>query len=121
MLADVVSWYLSAVSAFWGDFLRMGVLQILLVVLALWWIGGRGRCCSGLSGWFGRWCAKGSADGGCCAEDCCVRCCWAKTRCCRNRDRGGEADECCTEGACDEAAGDDPGPPGPEDDELPVD
>ena len=50
MLADILNWYLHSVSAFWGDVLRLGVLQILLVVLAFWWLGGRGRCCSGLSG-----------------------------------------------------------------------
>ncbi|MCE2397746.1 MAG: Rdx family protein [Gemmatimonadetes bacterium] len=43
--------------------------------------------------------------------ECGVRCCCReKVRCCRNRDQGGEADECCTEGTCCEAAGDDPGP-----------
>lgn len=113
MLADILNWYLHSVSAFWGDVLRLGVLQILLVVLAFWWLGGQGRCCSGLSGWIGRWCAKGSTDGGCCAGECCVRCCCrAKKRCHRDRDPGGEADECCTERTCGEAAGEDPGPEG---------
>lgn len=111
MLADILGWYLHAVSAVWGGFLRLGVLQILLVVLAVWWLGGRGRCCCGPSGWIGRWCAKSSTDGGCCAGECCVRCCCrAKMRCRRDPDQGGEAGECCTEDTCRGVASDDPGP-----------
>ena len=100
MFGDILNWYLSTVSEFWGSFLRIGIPQVLLLVLVFFWLCGPGcgRRCFGSSGWFGRWCCKES----CCREN-------ERHRRAEKEEKGAE---CCGESSCEAdggGAGDDGG------------
>lgn len=72
MLGDFFSFYLTSLGEFWSSAIRIGLPQILLVVLLICWLRRRGcgksrsKAC-----WFCCWCcgdASGCADGGSCDQ-----------------------------------------------------
>ena len=84
---DFVGWYFSSLAEFWGSAVRIGLPQILLVVLLICWLRRRGcgksrgtTCCWGW--WGGSSGARDDAD--CCPESACKRPCG-----CWCRDSGG--------------------------------
>ncbi len=91
MFGDAISWYLTSMAEFWGSAIRIGLPQILLVILIVCWLrrkGGAGacgkRCC-----WM--WCCGRGGDddegaGSDWAGDCGCTC----GACCRRQ--GDEAD-----------------------------
>lgn len=58
MLAEVLSWYLDGLTAFWSSMARLGLLRLLVVGLILWWIFGEKcrcwSCCPRCGCWCGR-------------------------------------------------------------------
>lgn len=87
MFGDALSWYMTSVAEFWGSAWRIGLPQILLIVLIICWLRRKG----GSGGW----------GKGCCWTWCCKRDCdeeesgWSEwegdrgSRCCK---QAGEAD-----------------------------
>ncbi len=74
MLGDLFSFYITSLGEFWSSAIRIGLPQILLVVLLICWLRRR-RCGESRSKpcWFCCWCcgdASGCTDSGSCgAED----------------------------------------------------
>ena len=100
MIGEFFSWYFGALVDFWGTALRLGLPQILLLILILMWLrrarcrkcgdesdgeSGDGSCCWTWGGARGRW-------GWCCRTQCCCkraqRCCNGGSAC----EMGAEAD-----------------------------
>lgn len=80
MIGEFLSWYFNSLAEFWGTAMRIGLPQILLVILLICWL--RRRCCGKSSGKSFCWMwTCGSDDGGgsdkpsqCgCACGCCGR------------------------------------------------
>ena len=93
MIGEFFSWYFGALADFWGTALRLGLPQIVLLILILMWLRGKrcGKsreksCCWTWS------CGNDGMDGG--------SCCCCRTEC------GCTCGLCCcrTAGACDSAA-----------------
>lgn len=42
MLGDLISWYLTSLAEFWGSAIRIGLPQILLVILLICWLRRKG-------------------------------------------------------------------------------
>lgn len=106
MIGDFFSWYFDALIGFWGTALRLGLPQIVLLVLIFMWLKGKGcrksrgkSCCRDWSWGMGKW------GGSCCswgADDDGGMCCW------RSRgDCGRTCGQCCckTRAACDASDG----------------
>ncbi len=80
MLGELFGWYIASAGDFWSTVLRIGLPQILLLVLIICWLR-RKKC--------------GESDGGCC-------CCWiwsCRSACSRRKaDHGGHgSSHCCME------------------------
>ena len=64
MLGDALSWYMTSLADFWGSAIRIGLLQILLIVLLIWWLRRKG------AGSCGEWCRRlwscGEDEESCC-------------------------------------------------------
>lgn len=93
MIGDFFSWYFDALVDFWGGVLRLGLPQIVLLILILMWLR-RARCRKACDesdeescGWF--W-SGGWGGRGCCR--------WGCGYTCRQRGSNGE-------GGCDKGAG----------------
>ena len=72
-MIDFVSWYFSSLAEFWGSAIRVGLPQILLVILLVCWLRRR-RCGKGR-----RSCCRGWSWGcgpriRCCEPGCCEKC-----------------------------------------------
>lgn len=92
MLGDALNWYLTSVAEFWGSAFRIGLPQILLVILVICWLRRKGGAKSYGKGCCWMWCCKGGGEEDECAwsdwdGDCGCTC---GSCCCR---RGGGADE----------------------------
>ena len=85
MFGDAISWYMTSMAEFWGSAFRIGLPQILLVILVICWLrkrGGAKGCGKGCC-WF--WscgscgeedesaCADWTGDCGCTCGQCCCR------------------------------------------------
>ena len=82
MFGDLFSWYITSLAEFWGSAIRIGLPQILLVILLICWLR-RKRCGE----------SRGSA---CCRIRSCGRCGDGAERTCREAAAG-----CgCTRGLC---------------------
>ncbi len=83
MIGDFTSWYFSALVDFWGTALRLGLPQIVLLIIILMWLrkarcrkcgdkSDEKSCCwiwsCGSGGWGGRGCR---AECGCTCGQCC--------------------------------------------------
>lgn len=92
MFGDALSWYLTSLAEFWGSAIRIGLPQILLIILVICWLrkkdeaksGGKGCCWLWSCGWSDdeeEDCSDGSDDRTC-----------TRDRCCRERagDEGGD-------------------------------
>ena len=91
MVGDFFSWYMTSLGEFWSSAIRIGLPQILLVVLLICWLRKRGcgKSCGKSCCWI--WsCGSGSSCGGdagdcCCAtEGCgctCGKCCCQAASC----------------------------------------
>lgn len=86
MLGHFFNWYMTSLAEFWGSALRIGLPQILLVILLICWLrrrrcgksGGKGCCWIRSCG-----CCGDSAESACCdrADGCvctCGMCCCRK-------------------------------------------
>lgn len=94
MIGEFFSWYFGALVDFWGTALRLGLPQIVLLILILMWLR-RARCrkcgdeSDGKSGcwtWGG---PRGRWGWGCCCRARCRQCCYNGGSAC---DMGAEAD-----------------------------
>ncbi len=88
-MPDIVNWYLESLATFWGSAFRIGLPQIILLVLLVCWL--RRRCCEKSRGRCGRGWARDGGDGrGCCPKSsgcgCTCGCC-----CCQSGDPHEEA------------------------------
>ncbi|MYA63096.1 MAG: hypothetical protein F4139_07245 [Gemmatimonadetes bacterium] len=70
MLGDALSWYMTSLAEFWGSAFRIGLPQILIIILLICWLRKKGgskswgkRC-----GWM--WCCKwcGEDEEGACSD-----------------------------------------------------
>ncbi len=79
---SLIDWYLTSLADFWSSAIRIGLPQILLVMLLICWMRKR-RCGRGADGCCGDWCSWmsscGRDDRGCCDHPECPR---ASKRCC---------------------------------------
>lgn len=94
-MPDLFSWYVNSLAEFWGSALRIGLPQILLVILLICWLR-RKRC--------GKRCGRGCCrvwSFGCCGDDSRGSCSVAADGCasncgmccCRRTDPEHEGDE----------------------------
>ena len=90
MVGEFFSWYMTSLGEFWGSAIRIGLPQILLVVLLICWLRrkGCGKSCGKSCCWI--WsCGSGSCgdeSGNCCCatEGCgctCGKCCCQAASC----------------------------------------
>lgn len=81
MFGDALSWYMTSLAEFWGSAIRIGLPQILLIILVICWLRKKGEAKSGGKGccwlWSCGWSDEEEEDcdwaGGC--ECRCGRCC----------------------------------------------
>ena len=78
MFGEAISWYMTSMAEFWGSAFRIGLPQILLIVLVICWLRrkGSGKECSWL--WSCKWCGEEEEDADGWAADCgctCGHCC----------------------------------------------
>lgn len=79
MPGDLFSWYATSLAEFWGSALRVGLPQILLVILLIYWLRrkgcGKARCrvwsCGCCEDGAERSCCEAPADCGCTCGLCC--------------------------------------------------
>ena len=89
MLGDLFSWYVNSLAEFWGFVLRIGLPQILLVILLICWLRRKG--CGKKSGkgccrvWSCGCCGDNSQSSCCVAADGCG--CTCGLCCCRKTDQ----------------------------------
>ncbi|MDE2804908.1 MAG: hypothetical protein OXN18_07155 [Gemmatimonadota bacterium] len=92
MLGDFFSFYLTSLGEFWSSAIRIGLPQILLVILLICWLRrkGSGKSCSKSCCWI--WSCGTGGSSWCCPEDegcgCTCGACWCQTR----KDDATEAD-----------------------------
>ena len=69
MLGDFFSFYLTSLGEFWGSAIRIGLPQILLVILLICWLRrkGSGKSCSKSCCWI--WSCGTGGSSWCCPED----------------------------------------------------
>lgn len=73
MLGDALSWYMTSMAEFWGSAFRIGLPQILIIILLICWLRKKGGSKSGGKGcgwmWSCKWCGEDEEgddwEGGC--------------------------------------------------------
>lgn len=95
MFGDLFNWYITSLAEFWGSAFRIGLPQILLVILLICWLRRKGcgkscgsaccriRSCGRCRDAAGRPCCEAAAGCGCTCSLCC----------CRGTDHAQEVDE----------------------------
>ena len=96
MFGDALNWYLTSMAEFWGSAFRIGLPQILLIILLICWLRRKGGARSRGKGCCWMWCCE--RDDGEDESD------WSD----RKGDRGSSGDRCRREQAGD-TGGDDGG------------
>ena len=100
MFGDALSWYLTSLAEFWGSAIRIGLPQILLIILVICWLRRKGGCKAWGKGCRWMWCCRRGGEEGECA--------WSDW----DGDRGGTGGSCRRQGGDtggDDMDGDDEG------------
>ena len=96
MVGEFFSWYMTSVGEFWGSAIRIGLPQILLVVLLICWLRrkgcgkSRGKSCCWIWSCGSGSCGDESGNGCCATEGCgctCGKCCCQAASCDDDGDR----------------------------------
>ena len=95
MFGDALSWYLTSMAEFWGSAFRIGLPQILLIILVICWLRKKGSGKAWGKGCCWMWCCKRGGEEGECAwsdweGDCACTC---GSCCCRQGGDAGGDDE----------------------------
>ncbi len=64
MFGDALSWYLTSLAEFWGSAIRIGLPQILLIILVICWLRKKGRGEAWGDGCCRIWCCKRGGEEG---------------------------------------------------------